>query len=149
MSRKKMTSDKFPRHHDVVDTIDIGCSDRRIRGSRGILGRFMGCTMATPITIPGAAKDLVTPKYPRDREFLLEKIELVIKGVKKIRVRMHTECKGCNERTDLDYYENVLIEAGRVLKERFPWIEVILVIVDFEGLYLVREDQVPAETVMA
>ena len=145
MSRRKIIEKNLPRHHDAIDTIDIGCSDRRIKGSRGEVGRFIGCPMAIPITIPGAIKDLVEPNHPRDREALLEKIALVSEGVTTIRARMHNACKACASRDDLDYYEDMLLKAETVLRARFPGVEVKLFIMDFDGYYLVWKDQVVAE----
>ena len=55
---------------------------------------------------------------------------------------MHNECVACGRRQDLDYYEDMLLEAGVVLRGRFPWGEVILVIVDFDACYLVEKDEV-------
>jgi hypothetical protein len=147
MSRRKILEHESPRHHHPVSTIDIGCSDRRIKGSRGLLGAHMDCEMAIPITIPGAIKDLVSPKDPRDRESLLEKIELFGDDIKTIRARMHNECKACGGCQNLDYYEAMLLEARKVLMERFPRVEIILVIIDFDGFYLVEEDEVFAEMV--
>lgn len=103
--------------------------------------------MSIPITIPGGIKDLVDPKDPRDRESLLEKIDVVISGVKRIRARMHNECKACGSRNDLDYYEDMLLRAGEVLKERFPEVEVVLVIIDFDGFYLVRENEASMDAI--
>ena len=145
MSRRKILEHEFPRHPSAVDTIDIGCSDRRIKGSRGVLGEFVGCGMSIPITIPGGIKDLVDPKDPRDRESLLEKIAVVSHGIKKIRARMHNECKACGGCQDLDYYEDMLHKAGAVLKARFTGVEIVLFIVDFDGFYLVWEDEAIAE----
>ena len=147
MSRKKILEYELPRHHSPVSTIDIGCSDRRIKGSRGVLGAHMGCEMAIPIIIPGAIKDLVDPRHPRDRESLLEKIEIFGDDIKTIRVRMHNECKACGGCQDLNYYESMLLEARKVLLERFPRMEIILFIVDFDGFYRVEEDEVFAEMV--
>jgi len=142
MSRRKILAHESPRHHDPISTIDIGCSDRRIKGSRGLLGVYMECEMAIPITIPGAIKDLVNPKDPRDRESLLEKIALFGDDIKTIRARMHNECKACGGRQDLDYYEAMLLEARNVLRARFPGVEIVLVIVDFDAFYLVEDEVV-------
>jgi hypothetical protein len=97
--------------------------------------------MAIPITRPGGIKSLVYPKHPRDRECFFEDIEYFGDGIKVIRVRAHPECKACDERQDLDYYEEMLIEGGRLLKARYPKVEVILIIIDFNGYYLVEEDE--------
>jgi hypothetical protein len=141
MSRKKILENYSPRHIDPITTIDIGCSDRRIKGSRGVLGEFTGCDMAIPITRPGGIKNLVDPKDPRDRECFFEDIEVFGDCIKVIRVRAHNECKACAGCMNLDYYEDMLIRGGRLLKERFPKVEVILVIVDFDGYYLIEEDE--------
>jgi hypothetical protein len=140
MSRRKILERDFPRVHNPVSTVDIGCSDRRIKGSRGLVGECVGDDEAIPITIPGGIKDLVDPKDPRDRECLLEKIALFAHDLMKIRARMHNECVACGRQQDLDYYEDMLLKAGVVLRGRFPWVEVVLVIVDFDACYLVEKD---------
>jgi hypothetical protein len=53
---------------------------------------------------------------------------------------MHNECVACGRRKDLDYYEDMLLKADVVLRERFPWVDVVLVIVDFDACYLVEKD---------
>lgn len=141
MSRRKIWERESPRHIDPITTIDIGCSDRRIAGSRGQSGVLTKCDMAIPITRPGGIKNLVYPKHPRDRECFFEDIEVFGNGITVIRVRAHNDCKACDECQDLDYYENMLIEGGRLLKARYPKVEVILIIVDFDGYYLVEEDE--------
>jgi hypothetical protein len=97
--------------------------------------------MAIPITRPGAIKNLVDPKDPRDRESFFEDIEVFGSDIRVIRVRMHNGCKACAGCMDLDYYEDMLVRGGRLLQARFPGVEIILVIVDFDGYYLVQEDE--------
>jgi hypothetical protein len=101
--------------------------------------------MALPITRPGGIKTLVDPKDPRDRECFFEDIDVFGNGIKVIRVRMHNECRACGECQDLDYYEDILIKGGRLLKARYPKVKILLMIIDFDGYYLVEEDEVFAE----
>lgn len=147
MSRRKILEHEWPRSISPVSTIDIGCSDRRIRGSRGLLGECMGSEMSIPITIPGGIRDLVDPRHPRDRECLLEKIEIFGDAINTIRARMHNECRACGSSSDLNYYENMLLEAGVVLQDRFPRAAIILVIVDFDACYLVERSDVLVEAI--
>jgi hypothetical protein len=130
----------WPRESQVIETLVLGCLDRRFKGWRGMFGKHMNFPMSLPITIPGGAKDLVYPNHPRDTEHLLEKIELFGPALKNLVVMAHSGCKDCGERTDPVFYEEMLRRADERLRERFPNKEIFLVFLDFDGIYLVEQE---------
>ncbi|HUC01612.1 MAG TPA: hypothetical protein VMA75_01775 [Candidatus Paceibacterota bacterium] len=121
-----------------MQTLIIGCSDRRVKGSRGMAGEYMGVDESIPITIPGGPKDLVFPSHPRDRESLLEKISLVGDNLRLIIAKAHNECLACARCDDPAFYEDLLEKASEVLIRRFPGVKVAPIFVDFDGIYLVE-----------
>jgi hypothetical protein len=103
----------------------------------------MGFSTSVRLTIPGGIKDLVYPKYLGDREYLLRKIGLLVQHNPNIKLigMAHNECLDCDRLNDPDYYEDMLIQAGRLLQRRFPGQERHLVYLEFDGGVSLVEDE--------
>ena len=118
----------------------LTCSDLRLKGVRGKLASFHGIPMLDRIVIPGGVKSLVLPEHPRDSEFILRQIEIlyVHHSFTKLYTMAHVDCAACNGNRDPAYYENLLVEAGKILRIRFPLLEIVMVFVGFDGVHLVE-----------
>jgi hypothetical protein len=138
---KKIITHDWSRNREPVDTLTLGCLDRRFKGWRKLFGELMGFNMSFPLTLPGGVKDLVYPKHPRDAEHLLEKISLLIHHYPNLKLVLmgHEECLDCAQCSDPTFYEDMLQQAGNLLRERFPKQETFLVFVAFDGIYLVEQ----------
>jgi hypothetical protein len=117
----------------------LWCPDRRFKDLREAFEKANGIELADPIIIPGGAKVLVTPNDPRDREFVLEQIEILKgHGFDTLYVMAHNECAACEGNNDRLFYESMLQSAGKVVRGRFPDLRVRLLFADFDGLYEVE-----------
>jgi len=143
--RRKIIDYTWSRRIEPVEALVLGCVDRDLKGWRGMFGEYMGFSMSIPITIPGGIKDLVHPMYQGDREYLLRKIALLVKHNPNIKLigMAHNECLDCNRRNDPDYYEDMLLQAGKLLQRRFPGQERFLVYLEFDGGISLVEEDVP------
>lgn len=114
----------------------LWCSDRRFRDVRRAFEEHEGMVMADPIIIPGGVRSLVEPRNPRDREFILEMIELLKgHGFTTFFPMAHDECAACDGRTDRAYYESLLVRSKSIITERIPDLAVRPLFADFEGLH--------------
>jgi hypothetical protein len=142
---RKILDENYPRHIDPVTTLTIDCLDRRIKGSRGRLGEHLGYAKSLPLVIPGGVKDLVYPKHSRDRERILEWVGLFGGDLAQIIAKAHNDCKACAHCKDLNFYDDMLQKAAKILRESFPRVEIIPIFVNFDGFYLVEMERVMSE----
>jgi hypothetical protein len=141
--KRRIVDHTWSREIEPVDALVLGCVDRRFKGWRRLFGEYMSFTMSFPLTIPGGVKDLVCPKDPRDTEHLLETIALLIQHYPNIKLvgMAHNGCLACGQCDDPNYYEDMLLKAGRLLQRRFPGQERFLVYLEFDGgISLVEEE---------
>lgn len=138
---RKIVDRNWPRESEKIPLLLFGCFDRRFRGWRGDFAEWMGLDGNYPIILPGGPKDLVDPKHPRDAEYLIEKIVFLSAEYKVIGIMAHNQCLACDRIDDPAYYECLLITAGDVLRAALPGKTIILIFANFDGLYIVGEDE--------
>jgi len=127
---------RSPQEHYHNTAAFLRCSDQRFEDAQRAFEATIGLQMADPIVLPGGVKNLVTPKDPRDREFILEQIELLKgHGFTPLYAMAHNECAACNGNTDRAFYEEMLKAAGEIIRVRIPGLEIRLIFADFDGLY--------------
>ncbi len=133
---EKIWSYDSPQAHYTNHECFLWCSDQRFEALRRAFVSTKDFKKADPIIIPGGAKVLVDPKDPRDREFVLEQIELLAThGFTTLYLTAHNECAACKGNRDPNFYEAMLKEAKHVAAERFPKFAIHAVFAGFDGLY--------------
>ena len=129
------------REHYRNKVAFLWCSDQRFEDLREAFKKANDLEMPDPIIIPGGAKVLADPKDPRDRDFVLEQIELLRgHGFDKLCIMVHNECAACAGVADEpEFYEKMLREAAKVIRERIPDLKVVLLFADFDGLHEIEQ----------
>jgi hypothetical protein len=56
-------------------------------------------------------------------------------------IMVHNQCLACGGIDDRTYYVNLLLQAGGKLKAALPEKTIILIFADFDGLYIVDDDE--------
>jgi len=128
-----------PRAHYHNEQAFLWCSDQRFEGVHRAFMSNHWFQNADPIIIPGGVKNLVTPKFPRDTDFILEQIELLMgHGFRELYAMAHNDCAACGGNTDPAYYEDLLRSAAEVIRARISGLKVYPIYAAFDGLYLVE-----------
>jgi hypothetical protein len=120
--------------HDAI----LWCIERRIQGLRGAFAAQMGIEQQhIPLIRAGGIKAIVTPRFERDAEALMEEIQFVHEKfeLQRLYAMAHFNCAACEGSQDQSYYEFILAEGTEKLRKRFPQIEIIPVYVDCEGVH--------------
>lgn len=118
----------------------LWCSDRRFEHLRLSFEASIGLVMADPIIVPGGVKNLVTPKHPRDAEFIMEQIELLQShGFTKLYAMAHRGCAACEGNVRKAFYVDLLIKSNAILRGRFPKLEIVPLFADFDGVHMLEE----------
>ncbi len=125
-----------PREHYHNKEAFLWCCDQRFDAVRNAFMKAGNFQMPDPILLPGGAKVLAMPENPRDRDFVLDQIGILMgHGFGTLYVMAHNECAACGGNTDRAFYEEMLRKAGETVSARFPTLHVKLVYADFDGLY--------------
>ncbi|MGC9599517.1 MAG: hypothetical protein ABSE18_03990 [Minisyncoccia bacterium] len=133
---KKIFDYRSPSEHYHNSEAFLWCCDQRFEEVRHTFAQAGTFHMPDPILVPGGVKPLVTPKEPRDREFVLEQIEVLMgHGFTTLYAMAHMNCAACDGNNDRAFYEDMLKKAGEIIRNRIPGLNVRLIFADFDGLY--------------
>ncbi len=133
---KKIFDFQSPREHYHNHEAFLWCSDQRFEEVRHAFAKAGNFNTPDPLLIAGGVKSLVAPTDPRDREFVLEQIEVLMgHGFRTLYAMAHMNCAACGGNTDRAFYEDTLKKAGEIIRNRIPDLNVRLVFADFDGLY--------------
>lgn len=128
-----------PKEHYHNKVAFLWCPDQRFEKLRQAFLKEKSFSLADPILIPGGAKVLARADNPRDKEFILEQIELLKNhGFGTLYIMAHNECAALAGNKSHLVYEVLLKRAAKVVRERIPDLEVIPIYADFTGLYEVE-----------
>lgn len=135
-SMTKILDFRSPQEHYHNQEAFLWCPDQRFEDVRHAFAKAGNFTKPDPILIPGGVKALVAPKDPRDREFILEQIEVLMgHGFTTLYAMAHMNCAACGGNTDRAFYEEMLKTAGEIIRARIPNLNVRLIFADYDGLY--------------
>lgn len=88
---------------------------------------------ADRVAVAGAAKSLVTPEQPRDREFLLQQIEIAanLHHISEVVIMQHEDCgayggssKFDSPASEREYHREVMKDAKQRIQEKFSTLTV-------------------------
>lgn len=133
---KKIFDYPSPQEHYRNHEAFLWCSDQRFEGVRHAFAKAGNFQMSDPILLPGGVKPLVIPDNPRDREFVLEQIKVLMEhGFTTLYAMAHMNCAACDGNTSRAFYEDMLKKAGEIIRNAIPNLKVRLIFADFDGLY--------------
>lgn len=133
-------------HH--ASTLLISCVDFRLRDE---IEKFMRKDLKLldhydEITIPGAALAMATSQYPAWKQTIEQVITLAMKlhGIKYVILLDHRDCGAYKtilgegtvdtKQKETDTHKKILSEAKRIIKLKFPELEVYTLLMGLDGL---------------
>ena len=153
--RKVFHFDSPPEPY-VADAAVLTCFDQRInRVVRKFLQR-QGVERPDMIVVAGGAKTLASPRNDFEQDFILEQIRMSIRlhKTQKIMLTCHSDCATYGglafyngDRTaEATHHAGELLRAAALVRNTFPDVETECYLIDFEGVWKVRDSAPEAES---
>lgn len=139
--------DSSPDHY-TADAVVLTCFDQRIRTAVNKFLQKRGVARPDMIVVAGGAKTLASPANDCERDFVLEQFRLSILLHKPARAYLicHSDCGtygglkafGNDANVEAEHHAQELKRAAGLLKQRFPELDVECFLVNFQGVFAVR-----------
>lgn len=129
----------------MADAAVLCCFDERIRLVTNKFLRRNDILRPDMIVVAGGAKTLASPRNDSERDFILEQIRISVQLHKAPRVVLmnHSDCGAYgglalfngDPVAEAAHHEQELLRAARLVKSRFPQLEVQPYFVKFDGVW--------------
>jgi carbonic anhydrase len=141
----------------IADAVVLTCFDQRIRTAVNKFLHRRGILRPDMVVIAGGAKTLASPRNDFERDFILEQVRMSILLHKTTvaYIMCHSDCATYgglaafegNREAEAKHHYQELARARQLLKDRFPALRVKCFFVNFEGVFVAKDDGQQQETI--
>jgi len=139
----------------IADAAVLSCFDQRIRTAVNKFLQRQGILRPDMIVVAGGAKTLASPRNDFERDFILEQVRMsiLLHGTKRAYLFCHSDCatygglaafKG-DQHAEAEHHFHELRRAAGLLNTAFPELQIKCFFVNFEGLFVARDQASAAD----